>query len=297
MSCRTFSLTVSVMSDRLSLVSDQLETLGQIESVMSAMQGIASARRSEAQTSLDGIKSYAATIANSIGITLAALKSKDDSMDKENSSESELVIVLSAEQGFAGAYNERLLDVAIDHVKSVPESQLLVVGNRGQMIARNRQTNVFDSLPMVTRVQAIPTLANELVEALYTHLNHAQFTRVSLIHPFIHKANTVDIIKHSLLPFDYARFELPPSENPPLLTLEPTTLLTKLATEYIYSELCQALVLAHAAENEERIRAMVRARSNIRNSRERLTVDFQQLRQEQITAEIAELTTGRIAGQ
>ena len=283
------------MSDRLRLVSDQLETLSQIESVMSAMQGIASARRAEAQTSLDGIKSYAATIAKSIGITLAVLKDKSDNLSRETGPESELVIVLSAEQGFAGAYNERLLDVAIDHVKSANKSQLLMVGNRGQMIARSRQANVFDNMPMVTRVQAIPTLANELVETLYTHLNHALFTRVSLIHPRIHKANTVDITKRSLLPFDYARFELPPSVNPPLLTLEPTTLVTKLATEYIYSELCQALVLAHAAENEERIRAMVRARSNIRNSRERLTVDFQQLRQEQITAEITELTTGRIA--
>ncbi len=283
------------MSDRLRLVSDQLETLTQIESVMSAMQGIASARRSEAQTSLEGIKSYASTIAKSIGITLAAIASKGESIKTENTSASELVIALSAEQGFAGAYNERLLDVAIDHVNSEPKSQLVIVGNRGQMIAGNRQVKVFDSLPMATRVQAIPALANELVDTLYTHLNHEQFTRVRLIYPLIHKANTVDIIKRSLLPFDYSKFELPESLNPPLFNLEATTLLTKLATEYIYSELCQALVLAHAAENEERIRAMVRARSNIRNSRTRLTVDFQQLRQEQITAEITELTTGRIS--
>jgi len=65
--------------------------------------------------------------------------------------------------------------------------------------------------------------------------------------------------------------------------------------KYVYAELVDALMLSYAAENEARVRAMVRARVNMVNTQETLRMAYQQLQQEQITAKIAELSVGLLS--
>ena len=54
-------------------------------------------------------------------------------------------------------------------------------------------------------------------------------------------------------------------------------------------------MLSFAAENEARMRAMIRARSNVGRTRDMLRATYRRLRQEQITTEIVELAAGRLA--
>jgi F-type H+-transporting ATPase subunit gamma len=54
-------------------------------------------------------------------------------------------------------------------------------------------------------------------------------------------------------------------------------------------------MLSFAAENEARMRAMIAARTNVHNTLERLAGNFRQLRQEEITSEIVELSAGSLA--
>jgi F-type H+-transporting ATPase subunit gamma len=64
----------------------------------------------------------------------------------------------------------------------------------------------------------------------------------------------------SLLTFDFGRFAVPLSCQPPLITLPPALLLARLADEYVFAELCEAALTAFAAENEARVAAMLSAK-------------------------------------
>ncbi|MDE2006156.1 MAG: F0F1 ATP synthase subunit gamma, partial [Rhodospirillales bacterium] len=77
--------------------------------------------------------------------------------------------------------------------------------------------------------------------------------------------------------------------QPPLTGLAPDLLLVRLAEEYVFAELCEAALSAFAAENEARVAAMVAAKSNIERVRTGLEARERQTRQEEITAEVAEL--------
>jgi F-type H+-transporting ATPase subunit gamma len=66
-------------------------------------------------------------------------------------------------------------------------------------------------------------------------------------------------------------------------------LLAELAEEYVFAELCEALTLSLAAENEARMRAMAAAKSNVSKMLDELIARVRQLRQEEITNEIIEL--------
>jgi hypothetical protein len=77
-----------------------------------------------------------------------------------------------------------------------------------------------------------------------------------------------------------------------LTTLAPSLLLERLATEYVYAQLCEAAIHAFAAENEARMMAMASAKTNIESKLAGLSQRGHQLRQEETTTEIVELAAG-----
>ena len=107
-----------VMSGKLSEVESRIGTVHQLEAVITAMRGSAAARSREARSRLDGIRAYAAAIGAAIGQALALAPESDPQPRKLQSVERHVVIVLSSEQGFAGTFNERVLDAAERHLKA-----------------------------------------------------------------------------------------------------------------------------------------------------------------------------------
>jgi F-type H+-transporting ATPase subunit gamma len=75
-----------------------------------------------------------------------------------------------------------------------------------------------------------------------------------------------------------------PGAFSPLVTVPPATLLPTLAEEYVFAELCEALMLAFAAENAARWRAMMAVSENIREMGETLAGSYRQRRQETMSA-------------
>jgi F-type H+-transporting ATPase subunit gamma len=208
--------------------------------------------------------------------------------------EGHVVIVLCAEQGFAGSFNERVLDAAECHLKS-DAAELFIIGNRGAMVAAERGLGFGWSAPMVAHAEEVPLLASRITDALYSRLEKSQAARVTVIHAVPAPSATIEIVERALLPFDFARFKVAPRAVPPITTLPPEQLVAELAEEYVYAELCEEIMLSFAAENEARMRAMIAARSNVARKLDELVSSFRRLRQEEITGEIIELSAGSIS--
>ena len=100
-----------------------------------------------------------------------------------------------------------------------------------------------------------------------------------------------------LFPFDYARFPAPRRATPPLRTLPSDLLLARLVEEYVLAELGEAIMLAFAAENEARMRAMIAAHDNVAASLGELVATARRLRQDEITGEIVELASSGLPGR
>jgi F-type H+-transporting ATPase subunit gamma len=96
----------------------------------------------------------------------------------------------------------------------------------------------------------------------------------------------------SLLTFDFGRFAVPLSCQPPLITLPPALLLARLADEYVFAELCEAALMAFAAEKEARVAAMLSAKENLEHMGSDLRALEREIRQDEITAEVVELASG-----
>jgi F-type H+-transporting ATPase subunit gamma len=94
-----------------------------------------------------------------------------------------------------------------------------------------------------------------------------------------------------------AQFSRPPDTNAPLLNLAPEALLSELTADYLHAQLCNAALHAFAAENEARMEAMAAAHNQIERQLSALRARQQNVRQEEITAEIIELAAGETASR
>ena len=279
------------MSGKLGEVESRIGTVHQLEAVITAMRGSAAARSREARSRLDGIRAYAAAISGAIGQALALVPEPDPQPRKSRSPQAHVVILLSSEQGFAGTFNERVLDAAEQRLKAAG-SELLIVGDRGAKVAAERGLVFAWSASMVAHAEEVPRLASRITDALYSRLEQDQVARVTVIHAVPAPSASVEIVERTLLPFDFARFKVTPRSIPPITTLPVEQLIADLAEEYVYAQLCEEVMLSFAAENEARMVAMIAARNNVARKLDELVANFRRLRQEEITGEIIELSAG-----
>ena len=281
------------MSGKLSEVESRIGTVHQLESVITAMRGSAAARSHEAKSRLVAIQAYAAAVGGAIGEALALAQASGPPVHRHANPAGHSVIALCTEQGFAGSFNERVLEAAGKHLAE-QGAELLVVGNRGTMVAAERGLAVTWSTPMIAHADEVPRLADHISEAIYSRLEKNQTRRATVVHALPATSGCI-VLERTLLPFDFARFKAKPNAIPPLITLPAEQLLLELAEEYVYAELCEELMLSFAAENEARMRAMIAARSNVARKLDELVGSFRRLRQDEITDEIIELSAGSSA--
>lgn len=285
------------MTGRLAEVEARIGTVHKLASVISAMRGIAAARVQEAQRHAEGIRTYADTIGAAIGEAMPLLPDRDPPPRGTGADGREgrrAVILLAAEQGFAGTYNEQVFDAATPLLAGPHD--LYIAGDRGLLVASERGLPVAWSGAMIAHPAQAATLATRLADVVFEALARAQVTAVSVVHAAPGTAGgAMQVLVRSLVPFDYDRFPPPPNAAPPETTLPAADLLSRLAEEYVFAELTEAAMLAFAAENAARMRAMIAAHDNVTGSLESLGSEARRLRQEGITDEIIELATGRQA--
>ena len=278
------------MTERLRDIQARIGTVHQLSAVVTAMRSIAAARTQEARSHLDGIRTYAETVGLAIGEALAVLPDAERSAAGSGPEGPQAIVALCAEQGFAGAFSAHVLDT-VARMAATGRSDLLLVGDRGLMLAEERGLAVDWSAPMVVHAAQTATLADRIVDELYRRLAAGTITHVSLVHADPDAAEPGQVLVRRLAPFDFDRFPVARTAQSPLMTLSPQTLLARLAEEYVFAEICEAVMLSFAAENAARMRAMVAAKENVEETMATLVARSRQVRQEEITAEIVELAT------
>jgi F-type H+-transporting ATPase subunit gamma len=281
------------MSGRLAEIETRMNSVQQLSQVIAAMRGLAAARTAEANRHLESVRTFAATVATGIcEALLLTLPEPKSAPSTAATGKRHLVVAIAAEQGFAGSFSRRILDqVRVVEAATQRQSiELLLIGDRGLLSAREADMTVGWSTPMISAIEQATDLSNRIMDTLSEKLTGGDGGRVTLIHATPGTIVSLNIVEKQLLPFDFARFPPAPGNRTPLVNLPPDTLLQALSREYIFAELCEAVILSFAAENEARMQAMVAAQENISRTQEELVAEARRQRQEDITSEIGELS-------
>lgn len=280
------------MTKRLADVSARIDGIRQLGSVVNAMRGIASARAQQARGQLAAVDSYAATLAAAIGRVLALAPSVG--RDGAPRTSRPALVLFCAEQGFAGAFSERVLDAARADLEG---ATLFLVGSRGRAVAAERGLSLAWSSAMPAQSLGVARLADRIAEAIYARISAGGVDRLDAVFSQWRPTEGVQVTRRRLFPFDLEAFAPPARSEPPLRNLSPDALLRDLTADYMHAQLCDAALHAFAAENEARVAAMASARKEIDRQLATLVAAERQVRQEDITDEIIELAAGETASR
>ncbi len=275
------------MTDRLAGVAAQIRNVQQLSAIVVAMRGMAATRAQQGRLLLAGNEAYAATVARAIGRALTMQAQRGPAPARHTKAKA--VVLFTAEQGFAGAYNDRIFAVGDSDSDT---TAIFIIGTRGRQLAAERNVNIDWSAAMVTQPSAIPGLANVIAEALFERIVAGTLGAVDVVHARAGLGGRTEVIRRSLFPVDFSRFANEQRRERPLINLAPAVLLERLASEYVYAELCAATSQAFTAENEARMMMMAAAKNNIDARLDTLGRRERELRQQEITAEVIELTSG-----
>lgn len=286
------------MTERLSDVENRIHTVDQLSTVISAMRGIAAVRAHEARAHLPAIQAYSDTIAQAIGRALHMQPDSGPGMAADRWRDQDgrrAVIALCAEQGFAGSFSRHVLEAAF--AEGPAPAALLLIGDRGLLVADELGRDVWWSAPMITHADQAGALAARIAETVFRGIGHEGFSRVDLVYsePDNETIAGVSVRRRQLVPFNFGRFPPLSHGQSPLLTLPPARLLAQLAEEYVFAELCETAIQSFTAENEARMRAMIAAHTNVEETLGELVQHARQLRQEEITSEVIELAAASLA--
>lgn len=204
-------------------------------------------------------------------------------------------LLIGSERGFCGDFNESLL-AEFDRCraretagKGDPLPLIVTVGHKLAMKIGSLKPDVALAGPSVT--EEVPSVLVHVVEALQELQRRRRAgTRLDLI-VFSHgndDGNTNNggavIVRRPFREFGRPR---PLSAHPPLLTMPPIEVATKLLEHYLFAVLHEMFYTSLMAENRRRFQHMDQALQRLEKETGELTRKYFVFRQEEITQEIA----------
>ena len=277
--------------NRLAEIQGHISSMGELEDIVGAMRSLAGMRMHEAQSALEGIRQYAASMAAAIGAaSLLADPPPADGAMAATRSRRRVFLLFTAEHGFVGGFNERMLDAAESAISA--QDELFVLGSRGAALSVERGRVPQWSRPMPSRAAGAPDAVRGLTAALYRRIASGAVTRVEAMFARYRQGGAPIIDRRTLLPLDPAALRAARPLTPPLHNLDTPGLLEKLIAEYVFALLAEATVESIASENAARFAAMDSARDNVERKLAQLRQAGRLARQEAITGELLDLVTG-----
>ena len=290
------------MGAQLRLVRRRIGTVQSIAKITRAQELIASSRIVRAQQQQRDAESYARELTRAV----EAVISRSTNVTHPFTTEPEhptraAVLILTSDQGFAGAYNANVLREASRLRELLQERDvepvLYVAGRKGISWHRFRELELagswsgFSASPRYRDAKAI---ADALLEAFNAE-DAGQVDEIHLVGTDFVSMLTQRPAVRRLLPLEITETDEPSPTGPlPQYEFEPgpAEVLDALMPQYVASRIFYALLEAAASELASRRRAMKAATDNANDLIETLTREANNARQAEITQEISEIVGG-----
>jgi F-type H+-transporting ATPase subunit gamma len=290
------------MGAQLRLVRRRISTVQSIAKITRAQELIASSRIVRAQQQQHAAEPYARELTRAVEAVISRSTNITHPFTTEPQNPARAaVLILTSDQGFAGAYNSNVLREAARLRQLLRERDvtpvLFVAGRKGIAWHRFRELGLagswsgFSATPRYRDARAI---ADVLLEAF----NAEDDSKVDEIHlvgtDFVSMLTQRPAVRR-LLPLEITETDEPSPVGPlPQYEFEPgpPEVLDALMPQYVASRIFYALLEAAASELASRRRAMKAATDNANDLIETLTREANNARQAEITQEISEIVGG-----
>ncbi|MBV9096073.1 MAG: F0F1 ATP synthase subunit gamma [Streptosporangiaceae bacterium] len=289
------------MAAQLRVVRARIRAVQSIAKITRAQELIASSRIVRAQQRMRAAEPYSRQLTRAVEAVVSRSTTIHHPFTEEPEHPSRAaVLILTSDQGFAGAYNAnalresaRLRQLLADRGL---EPVLYVAGRKGIAWHRFRDLDMtatwsgFSVTPRYANAREITTTLLEAFTAEQDGVDEIHLVATDFISMLTQRPSA-----RRLLPLQIEETEEPAPSGPlPAYEFEPSAevVLDALLPQYVASRIYYAMLEAAASELASRRRAMKAATDNANDLIETLTREANNARQAEITQEISEIVGG-----
>ena len=205
------------------------------------------------------------------------------------------VLVITADKGLAGAYNQNVIRRAQAMMEQHPDVKLYVVGEYGRRWFQQKHIPIKSSFLYTAQN---PTLhrAREISSVLLEGYDTGRLSKIIVIYTDLKNGLEESVKETRLLPLHRHQFGTPDAERAVLRPFEfsPTVsqVLDHVVGSYVSGFIYSALVDSFCSEQSARMAAMDSADRNAQELLDQLSLEYNRARQAAITQEITEVSAG-----
>lgn len=279
-------------------IKSRIKSVRDTQKIASAMYLISSTKMQKAKAALDGTRPYFTALKREIGRIFnffGDIESKYFYAENYNgpTDKPDACLVITADKGLAGAYNQNAIKEAEKLLKINADTKLFVVGEYGRQYFMRHNVPIEQAF-LYTAQNPTMQRAREICRTLLDLYESGGADEIYIIYTDLSRDIDKSVQSVRLLPLERKdftvsgvsvkdKYEFWPDANKILKTIVPAFL-----TGFIYS----ALVASFCSEQNARMTAMRAANDNAEDIVSKLSVQYNRLRQADITREITEVSAG-----
>ncbi|MDI1314737.1 F0F1 ATP synthase subunit gamma [Prosthecobacter sp.] len=284
------------MSNTIASLSRQIQSAGELESVVRTMKALAASSIGQYEQSVRSLADYYRTV--ELGLSVCIRSHPNTNHDHPRESKTIGAIVFGSDQGLVGQFNDIIADYAIKTLATLPgKPQVWAVGERVHARLGDAGLSMAGKFIVPNSVKAITSLVAQIQIQSESHRVKGDYQQVYVFHNRPQTGSLYEPVSQRLLPLDeiwqhsLTKIPWPTKIIPEVLNDLPATL-RALIREYLFISLFRACAESLASENASRLAAMQRAEKNITELLNHLHGSFHRLRQISIDEELFDVVSG-----
>jgi F-type H+-transporting ATPase subunit gamma len=285
-------------------IKRRIQSVRNLGQVTRALQAVAASNVRKAQEATLATRSYAnAAWEAIISLGAATDETLHPLLTRRVPEKNILIVLISGDRGLCGAYNQNVVRVALDFVKTCGlTTRYITVGRRGRdMVWRTGAKIVaeFHGLPAVPGLVDVSAIARAAIDEFLEgradeiYLARTDFVNLLVQRPVIQRLLPLrpsEVEEQAMLEFVVDVQPIQVAEY--LYEPDAITVLEAVLPRFTELQVYQAVLEAHASEYASRMVAMRNATDNAAMLVDELTLDFNKARQQSITTELLDIAGG-----
>ena len=286
------------------LLKERIESIQDTMKITNAMYLISSSKLRKARQNYQNVLPYFTRMRDTISRVVPHLPDEPVHPffhEREKEAPIRAYVLLTADKGMAGAYNQNLLKFLKEQCGSDPNARFYVIGQTGYRALLHKDPRLVEEFHYGATAPTLQRARDITVDAI-DDFKSGKLDEIYLIYTKIQNALTSEPVMERLLPLDREHLKpAPKGLGDPRGEVEmfpdAKTVFEQTAPIYMHGMIFGAMTESFCAEQSARMTAMDSATKSAKDMIHDLELEYNRSRQGSITQEITEIIGGAAAVQ
>lgn len=279
----------------------RIESTKNTQQITKAMKMVSAAKLRRAQNNIVNMRPYATTLVKVIADIAATQRVAHPLLTMKQDNKKVLVVVLSSDRGLCAGFNANI-NKFVDHYyktksQGLEKMDFLFIGKKSAEFFQRKKLPIIDVITKLDR-EISYQLAAKIADRLMSYFLEGDYDEIRMVYNEFKSAISQVVVSETLLPVDLSKQTFNKQEGSVGFAVDmifepsPEIIIDELLRKHFSVQVYRCMSESVASEHGARMSAMESATNNAKAMINTLTLTYNKLRQEKITTELIEITTG-----